>query len=156
VTETHETPGQAAAANVQKRRKQLELSQGAIASRMSQLGCSWTASTASRVESGERPVSVDEFVALGLVLDIKPLELLLPTGDGVTFSGELDPVFAPIGARLFELWLNGMLPLRFDPQRGVMVAAGAESVDPDLFVRAVRDQIGLTDSITVEHEKEDG
>jgi len=59
----HSTPGQTVAEHIRELRGQ-DLSQRGLARRMVQLGHRWNDSIVSRVERGERDVTVDELVAL--------------------------------------------------------------------------------------------
>lgn len=55
------------------------LSGATIARRMSELGFSWSRDVVGHIETGRRTsVTVDELMALAVVLDVSPLVLLLP------------------------------------------------------------------------------
>jgi len=83
---------------------------------MVQLGHRWNDSIVSRVERGERDVSVNELVALGLILGASPSEFLMPGSDvavgGVTVPQDL---YAPwLEARFGKLWLSDAGKLTYD------------------------------------------
>jgi len=75
---------------------------------MVQLGHRWNDSIVSRVERGDRSVTVDELVALGLILGASPSTLLKPAADvavgGVTVPR--DPYGPWLEQQSGKLWVG--------------------------------------------------
>jgi len=72
-----------------------------LAKTMVSLGeAAWSASTVSRAESGERSLSLSEFIALAYALGATPDELLDPTAFGD--ESDVQAPTGPIGARAFS------------------------------------------------------
>ena len=85
-------------------------SQTELARRLSAAGCRLDQSAVSRLEAGERGLSVDELITAAGELNVSPLRLLegapLPTQPAVTVT---DTVTVP-GSR-YRTWLRGSTPL---------------------------------------------
>lgn len=110
MTETAPTPlSVSIAENVRLYRKSQRVSQADVAEQMRRLGHSWTHSTASNVERGERPLSVHELFALALTLGVNPRDLLNPSTP-VAFGQLL-----PLVPWMFERWMDREITLRLDP-----------------------------------------
>jgi transcriptional regulator with XRE-family HTH domain len=73
-------PAEVLAHNVRDYRSLRRLKQRDVAERMRKLGNRWHPKTVSLVESGGRPVTTDELVALALVLEVTVADLLDPEG----------------------------------------------------------------------------
>lgn len=73
------SPSEVLAARVVELRKRHGWSQAELADRMSSYGLGWGPTTVTKVEKGDRQVSVDEFVALAYVLGVSPAALVTPT-----------------------------------------------------------------------------
>ena len=106
--------GEVVADNVRGQRSQRRLSQDSLAERIGWLGHSWSRATVSEVERNERTVTLDEFLALALVLGTRPDQLLLPQRGRVDVGGNL----APVNANFLESWLTGRIDAEANPEDG--------------------------------------
>jgi transcriptional regulator with XRE-family HTH domain len=84
------------------------LEQADVAEGMNKLRHHWKAATVSEVERGQRNVTVDELLALGLVLETAPFALL----DPVPITGGLGPdldvgTATPLPTIWARRWLRG-------------------------------------------------
>lgn len=70
------------AANVKQLRKDRGLKLSEVAGRVTDLGRPMSLNTVSKIERGERQVSVDDLVALAIALDVSPNRLLLTPTSG--------------------------------------------------------------------------
>ncbi len=111
---------------VKRYREARGMSQQDIAGKMGELGFSWSHNTASLSERGKRSVSVNEFVALAVVLRVNPGKLLVPLSD---IAVGPDVV---IEKDLAAPWLEGFGSLWWD--------AGKTRFDSDLAFEFFRRQ----------------
>ncbi|MFF4360871.1 helix-turn-helix domain-containing protein [Streptomyces sp. NPDC001604] len=107
----------AVAANVRRIRDDVRgWSTYELAGRLTKVGRPIAPSAVSKIERGERQVTVDELAALAIVLGVSPSALMLPFTDGpdspvaVTGAGDVPALAA------WE-WADGRTPLKFDPSR---------------------------------------
>jgi hypothetical protein len=100
MSEAPRTPSQTVAAQVRKLRGD-DLSQRGLGEKMRRYGHRWNDTIVSRVERGERDVSVDELVALALVLRVPLPRLLAPEGGVAIGDFEIDDDL------LYKTWLEG-------------------------------------------------
>lgn len=103
-------PTEAIAARVRKLREQQGMSAQRLGERLQEVGLPWNRSVVANLESGRRPnVSVEEWLALAYVLQVAPLNLLLPIDDEMTpyFCA---PTYAVSVHRVRE-WIRGEAPL---------------------------------------------
>lgn len=94
------------AANVLRLRHARGLSTYALSDRLSKAGKSIAPSALSKVERGQRQVSVDELMTLAAVLDVSPSALLLPLEDDPAVRVEITGV-GPVAANEAWDWLDG-------------------------------------------------
>jgi transcriptional regulator with XRE-family HTH domain len=78
------------AGNVRAWRLLRELEQTDVAERMASLGHSWSQSTVSQAERGQRHLTVAELLSLAMVLDVPVPALLDPTGPDGLGRDQLD------------------------------------------------------------------
>lgn len=108
--------GQNVAKNLARLRERRGMTTRQLAGALESAGRSIPASGITRMEKGERVVTVDELTALAVVLGVSPAALLLPLTDdplatvSVTGAGDV-PVMAAWD------WADGRGPLQFDPRR---------------------------------------
>ncbi|MHA6628153.1 helix-turn-helix domain-containing protein [Pseudonocardia sichuanensis] len=82
-----ETVAATVARNVAEMRDRRRMSVRAVSARMAELGHKMLPSVVSKIETGERKVTVTELVLFALVFGVGPLRLLLPAdGDEVAFA----------------------------------------------------------------------
>lgn len=74
------------ARSVAKYRAAKKLTQEQLAQAMTNLGFDTGRLTVQRIEAAKRDVSLEELIVLAAVLDVPPLLLILPLGDGVWFQ----------------------------------------------------------------------
>jgi transcriptional regulator with XRE-family HTH domain len=72
------TPEQLAGRLLASLRKERGWSQAEVARRMRPYGYSWVQSTVGRIESGERPLRLNELVHVAAMFGVSPLQLLVP------------------------------------------------------------------------------
>jgi transcriptional regulator with XRE-family HTH domain len=107
---------EAVAANVRRVRSSRGWSTYELAGKLAKVGRSIAPSAISKIERGERQVSIDELVTLAVVFRVSPSALLLPFTDGpdkpveVTGAGQVPALAA------WE-WADGRTPLKFEPGR---------------------------------------
>jgi transcriptional regulator with XRE-family HTH domain len=131
-------PTDVVARNLRAYRRAQELSQEDVGRRMSICGHDWSAGIVGFVERGDRNVTVDELVALAVVLG-RPLPALLdPTVDPTGLEGRLelgldfpghDIASAPLPAQVAAQFVRGDAVLRFrteNPPTFEMTKADAE------------------------------
>jgi transcriptional regulator with XRE-family HTH domain len=110
---THITPAARPVEHVARRVRELRRRRGLtaaqLAERLRQVGLDWDRSIVANLETGRRQaVSVEELLALALVLDVAPVHLLVPTDDEQLF--QVTPTRAePSG--VVRDWLRGGPPL---------------------------------------------
>jgi hypothetical protein len=111
-----ETPGAAVAYNVRRIRVLREMRQRTLAEQMRRLGHRWNDTIVSRVETGERDVTVDELVGLGTALGIHPPGLLAPhtplvslgeVSERSTTGRALAVDERSVDAQTFSQWIEG-------------------------------------------------
>lgn len=94
--------------NVRAYRLLQRLEQTDIAAGMNKLGHRWKAATVSEVERGQRNVTVDELLGLGLVLETAPFALLDPVPITRGLGADLDVGTAkPLPTIWARRWLRG-------------------------------------------------
>ncbi len=97
--------------NIRAVRAQRRLKQEDVAEGMRKLGHPWTRQTVGEVEQGRRNVTVDELLALGLVLEAAPFDLLNPIPIGGGPPQDAPPIDVgtkvPLPARWAREWLYG-------------------------------------------------
>jgi transcriptional regulator with XRE-family HTH domain len=94
--------------NVRAYRLLRRLEQTDVAEGMNKLGHRWKAATVSEVERGQRNVTVDELLALGLVLEAAPFALLDPVPMTRGLGPDLDVGTAkPLPTLWARRWLRG-------------------------------------------------
>lgn len=116
--------GQTVAKNLVRFRKYRGLTTRQLAQELERAGRPIPSSGITRMEKGERHVTVDELVALALVLDVSPPLLLLPTerpevpGDS---RGERIPLTWSVTApwETAWRWMHGQRPARDASQREI-------------------------------------
>lgn len=94
------TPAQIVGANVRELRDAKGQSQRRLGELMARLGHRWGDTIVSRVERGERAVTVDELLSLALALGEKPTALLAVGSNSLVVGGHVIP------AQLFDEWLG--------------------------------------------------
>jgi transcriptional regulator with XRE-family HTH domain len=76
-----ETPEQRLGIEVRNlRRESFDWSQAELADRLKRHGVNWHQTTVAKVEAGERPVRLNEVIALAEVLNVPPVSLIEPGG----------------------------------------------------------------------------
>jgi transcriptional regulator with XRE-family HTH domain len=94
------------AANILRLRRARGLSTYALSDRLSAAGKPIAPSALSKVERGQRQVSVDELMTFAAVLDVSPSALLLPLEDDPAVEVEITGV-GPVAADEAWDWLDG-------------------------------------------------
>ena len=103
------------ASNVRRIRSETGRTQDQVAARLRVRGLSWTQSTVSEIEAGERGLDLGEFIVLALVgLGVPPAELL---------SGMEGPV-----------WIAGSLVLDLGQLRDILVTTPPPNPEPGIEV----------------------
>jgi 8-oxo-dGTP diphosphatase len=121
------------ARNLRKARAAAELSQAQVSKRMQKLGFSWVGSTVSLAMRAERRITVDELVALSLILGTTPGQLLLPEDDDGHQLVQLPGGFAFPGRRLY--FRNASVSWKDDEP---VLAASPEEGEPDTSALAAQ------------------
>ncbi len=85
-----------------------------LADKLNAAGHAIAASAISKVERGERQVSVDDLMAFASALGVSPSALLLPLTDQPTDMVEVTGGGAVLAADAWR-WANGQRPLRLTP-----------------------------------------
>lgn len=106
--------GQAVAANLTRFRKRREMTSRQLSAALTRAGRPIPASGITRMERGERHVTVDELVALAAVLKTSPSALLLPLDDDPAHTIEITGA-GKVGADIAWNWMDGVRPLRPTP-----------------------------------------
>lgn len=101
--------GRQTAANIERLRRRVGLSQRELAARLTALGRPTPGTALSKIERGERRVDVDDLAVFAVALGVAPSTLLLPpvaddTPVGVTGAGA-------VTARQAWDWADGVAPL---------------------------------------------
>lgn len=94
------TPAQIVGLNVRGLRDAKGQSQRWLGELMARLGHRWGDTIVSRVERGERAVTVDELFSLALALGEKPTALIAVSSDSVVIGGHV------IRAQLYKDWMK--------------------------------------------------
>lgn len=97
--------GRLVAENVQDLRERSRLKQADVVERLSEQGVKMLKTTLSKIENGQRSITVDELVALAYVLEVSPLVLLLPR-ENVSYQVTPEETAS---ARLVYEWMIGEL-----------------------------------------------
>lgn len=97
---------------IREARTELGLTQAQLGGRMeSQLGRRWSRQAISQMEKGERDFGIAQLIALSKVLDVSPIELMLPAAGsepidvaGVLLSADdiIKIILNPVGQRLVD------------------------------------------------------
>jgi hypothetical protein len=94
------------ARNARARRRARELSTEALGDAVAAQGLAWNRSTVVNLEGGRRrDVTVDELLAMAVVLDCAPADLLVPLDSDDEFRPT--PVHAPMAADDARVWIGG-------------------------------------------------
>jgi transcriptional regulator with XRE-family HTH domain len=104
------------AENVRDRRALKRFSQETIATRMRQLGFDWSHTTVSETERRYRSVSIDELVALAIVLQVDLADLLDPTGADGSRTEPVDygqAEYRTLPAVVARHWVRGAVHVSF-------------------------------------------
>jgi transcriptional regulator with XRE-family HTH domain len=122
--------GRQTAANIERLRVALGLSQRDLAARLTDLGRPTPGTALSKIERGERRVDVDDLVAFAVALGVSPATLLLPpvaddTPTAVTGAGT-------VTTRQAWDWADGTAPLvAFPGETDAGVLAHAARTRPE-------------------------
>jgi transcriptional regulator with XRE-family HTH domain len=110
VTQTPLTPHRAIAERVKELRKSRGWSAQRLAEEVTAAGIQWDRSIVANLENGRRAaLSVEEWLTLAYVLDVAPVNLLVPTSDdGPDFAVVPDQVIPPMDVRE---WIRGRQPI---------------------------------------------
>lgn len=113
--------GRTAAENLARLRKARGLSTRQLAAALERAGRSVSPSGISRMEKAERHMTVDDLIALAVVLNVNPSALLLPRDDSPATVLELLPgrhvdggEIRATASRVWE-WADGAVPLFSHP-----------------------------------------
>jgi transcriptional regulator with XRE-family HTH domain len=103
--------------NVRRFRNSHRLTVYELADRLKTGGHAIAASAISKIERGERQVTVDDLMALAIALDVPPISLLLPEnvrgGVELTGIGAVYPGAKTTAGRRAWAWAQGREPLRY-------------------------------------------
>lgn len=116
------------ARNVAELRDQRRLSVRALSERLTDVGHPILASGISKIENGERKVSVEDLLALAVTLDVSPVRLLLPgrdDGDPIALTSTRSAVWQAAWR-----WAVGEQPLEYLPLSDRRVSASIEESRP--------------------------
>ena len=95
------------AKRVEQVRKARGLTQRDVAQRLANLGVSMHQTAIAKIENGERKVTVEDALLLAAVLDVAPVNLLLPLADNVDMAlGNLT-----VSSGEMREWARGFTPL---------------------------------------------
>ena len=106
-----QTTGEAFAANLKLIRNRVAVSQQQLADELAAIGMSLNRSVISKIESGERNVSIDEALAIAVALGVEPAALLFPRS---TSSVRLAPRMIVSNQRA-AMWFRGLYPISQEP-----------------------------------------
>lgn len=126
---------EAVAKNVKRLRESRGMTIYSLSGALEKAGRPITASAVAKIERQQRQVSVDDLMALAIVLKVSPSALLLPLDDnpnkrhGITGGGE-----AP--ADVAWDWMDGQRPLHLTPGN-----EETEMLEYDLYSRPARRRI---------------
>lgn len=104
--------GRTVAKNLERLRRVRGLTTRQLSAELEEAGRPIPASGITRMEKGDRQVSVDDLTALAAVLRVSPSALLLPLDDAPTSTLDVTGAGA-IGADVAWDWMDGRRPLRF-------------------------------------------
>ncbi|MFE6429743.1 helix-turn-helix domain-containing protein [Streptomyces rochei] len=104
--------GQTVAANIARLRERRGLTTRQLSGLLERAGRNIPASGITRMEKGERVVTVDELTALAVAFGVSPSALLLPLTDKSTDSVDVTAGGTVSAADAWS-WANGERPLRF-------------------------------------------
>lgn len=110
MTQTSATPHRVIAERVRELRKGRGWSAQRLAEELAQAGTPWDRSVVANFENGRRAsVSVEEMFALAYVLDVAPVNLMVPTSpETVPYAPTASVVVSPMDARE---WIRGRKPI---------------------------------------------
>lgn len=107
-----ERPTSVIASRVRALRKRHGWTADQLAERMTAVGIPWTRIVVTKLETGRRPsVSVDEWLALALVLGVAPVHLLVPTSGDEADEYAVTPRNTVVVWEARE-WIRGRMPLQ--------------------------------------------
>lgn len=105
-------PTSVIAARVRSLRQRHGWSADQLAERMTAAGVPWSRIIVTKLETGRRPsVSVEEMLALALVLGVAPVHLVVPTTGDEADPYEVAPG-RPVAAWEAREWIRGRMPLQ--------------------------------------------
>lgn len=107
-------------------REGAEMTQGQLAERMTQLGFSMHQTAIAKIERGQRPVSLNEAVALAAALRVPVTDLFLTDSEGGPDSGELWSELLTAAAQRLEVTRRHQ---ELEEQRAVLDQQQAELAD---------------------------
>jgi transcriptional regulator with XRE-family HTH domain len=112
------TASQVLAANIKRVREDMRLSYAGLARRLTTIGHPIPELGLRRIEKGERRVDVDDLLALCLVLEITPVDLLVPKDEAAGQWYQVTPKATAITENVRE-WIRGedVLFYRTDPDQ---------------------------------------
>lgn len=103
------TPTAVIAGRVRELRRRRGWTAADLGARLTEHGVRWNRSVVANFESGRRPaVSVQELLALALVLDVAPVNLLAPLDDEQPY--QITPTRAEVASAV-RAWVRGEQPL---------------------------------------------
>lgn len=89
-------------------RKSADLSQTALASKVADLGGNLHSTAITRIERGDRDVSLEDVLILAAALDVSPLYLIFPRDDCLAKLTPASEAYLPLHLRE---WMRGQWPL---------------------------------------------
>jgi len=104
------SPEQAVAQEVRAWRNRRNLTAQELADKVTELGGSMSRQAISKLENGDRKITLDELGVLAAALGVPPVLLVIPLGKASTV--ELYPGSGPIDAWKALTWWTGEFPLR--------------------------------------------
>lgn len=120
-----ETPSKTFARQLKLARRQAGLTQEALAERIKELGGGLHATAITRIERGDRAVTLDELALIARALTVSPLYLMFPIDDNTDVRlAPADKTHEPFRVRM---WSRGEAPLLIDQAKQY----GTVSTPPD-------------------------
>jgi transcriptional regulator with XRE-family HTH domain len=95
--------GMIVAGNVKRIRSALGITQAQLSERLGQLGRPIPIASVGKIETGDRKVEIDDFMAIAVALDVSPLALLLPE----TRRPNEQVIATGVTSDAVDLWLWG-------------------------------------------------
>jgi transcriptional regulator with XRE-family HTH domain len=106
------TPVATIARRVRQTRLRQDLTAEDLAQKLQGVGLTWQRSTVAKLENGHREtITVDELLALARVLDVAPVNLLVPLEDETPYQVTPDGGSAVQPSGRVRDWLRGEYPL---------------------------------------------